>query len=127
MTPNPVQDVGRAYPLASQGMTPFSQFFNRRSITFALLALLVGIIAASHGLGFSVRMHPPSGAFAVRFVVLCVVAFAVCIRATINLVRDVERGYPPGRCSLAAVILLFAFAVSALSAVALAGFILDQL
>ena len=29
--------------------------------------------------------------------------------ATVNLVRDVERGYSPGRCSIAAVILLGAF------------------
>ena len=95
-------------------MTSFSKIFHRRSVTFALLAL-------AHAFGFSMRSRPPSSFFALRFIILSVVAFVVCIHATVNLIRDVERGYSPARCSLAAVFVLLAFAASAFAALALAG------
>ena len=92
-------------------MTPLSQSFHRRSLAFALVALLFGIVAAS--LGLSMPFRPPSEAILIRAIVTCVVGLVVCFRATVNLIRDVDRGYPPGRCSLA-VFLLFAFALCAL-------------
>ncbi len=70
------------------------------------------------------RMRPPSAFFALRFVVLCVLAFVVCIHATVNLIRDVGRGYAPGRCSFAAVILLLAFVLSTQAGLVLAGLLL---
>jgi hypothetical protein len=90
-------------------MTPLSQYFHRRSLTLALLALFLSVLTASQGFGFSFLMSPPSSAFAIRAILLFVLASTVCIHATVNLVRDVERGYSPARCSLAAVILLAAF------------------
>jgi len=41
-------------------MTPPAQFFHRRSLTFATLALLISAFAASHGIAFSMRIHPPT-------------------------------------------------------------------
>ena len=90
-------------------MTPLLQFFHRRSLTLALLTLFLSLFAASHGFGFIFPMSPPTTAFALRAIVLFVVACVVCVYATVNLVRDVERGYSPSRCSIAAVILLGAF------------------
>jgi len=101
-------------------------FFHRRSLTLSVLALLLSIFAASHGLGFAFRMSPPSTAFAVRAIAMFVVAFTVCVHAAVNLVCDVERGYSPGRCSLAAVILLFAFVLSTWFGFGLVSFILHE-
>ena len=101
-------------------VTSFSKIFHRRSVTFALLALVVSLVALGHALGFSMRSRPPSSFFALRFIILSVVAFVVCIHATVNLIRDVERGYSPARCSLAAVLVLLAFAASTWACVCLA-------
>jgi hypothetical protein len=81
-------------------------------VTFALLVLGLSILAAAQGLCLAVPLSSPSPAFAVGTVALYVVAFTICIHAVVNRVRDVERGYSPGRCSLAAVIRLFTFVLS---------------
>jgi hypothetical protein len=104
-------------------MTPLSQVFHRRSLTLSILTLLLSLLAASHGLGFGFHFPPPSWAFALRAIVLFVITCVVCIHATVNLVRDVERGYPPGRCSSAAVILMSAFLLLVLSGFQLVNFI----
>ena len=88
---------------------PLSQFFHRRSLTLAILTLLLSFFVGSHGLGFGFHSSPPSSAFVLRAIILFVVTCAVGVHATVNLVRDVDRGYSPGRCSVAAVILLGAF------------------
>lgn len=102
---------------------PLSKFFHRRSLTLATMTLLLSLFAASHVLGFTVHLAPPSPAFAVRTVALFVVACVVCFHATVNLVRDVDRGYSPDRCSLAAVILLGAFLLLFFLGFGLASFI----
>lgn len=105
-------------------MTPLSKIFHRRSITFAALAVLVSAVALVHAFGFTMRSHPPSSFFALRFIVASVVSFAVCIHATVNLIRDVQRGYSPARCSLAAVLVLLAFAISTWAGLGLVGLLL---
>jgi hypothetical protein len=105
-------------------MTPLSKIFHRRSITFAVLALLVSVVALVHAFGFSMRSRPPSSFFALRFIIASVVAFAVCIKATVNLIRDVERGYSRARCSLAAVLVLLAFAISTWAGLGLVSLLL---
>jgi hypothetical protein len=107
-------------------MTPQGNFFRRRSATFAALALLISVSAAWHGLGFAMRTRPPSTAFAVRAAIVCVVSFVVCIYAAANLIRDAGGGYSRGRCILAAVLLLFALALSMWTGIGLAGVIIDE-
>jgi hypothetical protein len=96
-------------------------FFHRRSLTFSVLASVIASVAVLHAFGFSMRSRPPDSLFALRFIIACVVAFVACIHAIINLIRDVERGYSPARCSLAAVLLLFAFSGSTWAALCLAS------
>jgi hypothetical protein len=88
-------------------MNRLMTIFHRRSITFALVALLFSLLAA--GTAPSLATHPSGVAFTLCAIILFVVALVVCIHATVNLARDVERGYSPNRCSLAVVILFFAF------------------
>jgi len=107
-------------------MTPSERFFRRRSATFATLALLMSVAAAWHGLGFAMRARPPTTAFALRAAIACAVSFALCIYATVNLIRDAGNGYPRGRCILAAVLLLFAFALSMWTGIGLSGVIMDE-
>jgi hypothetical protein len=106
-------------------MPPLSQFLHRRSLTFAILTLLLSFFAGSHGIGFGSHSSTPSSAFLFCAIVLFVVACAVGIHATANLVRDVDRGYSPGRCSLAAVVLLGAFAFLFLFGYGLISFIIN--
>jgi hypothetical protein len=80
-------------------MRPLTRFFHRRSITFSMLAFFASLLAVTHAFGFTMHTRPPETEFTVRFVVMCVLAFVVCIKALLNLIRDVERGYSPNRCS----------------------------
>lgn len=98
-------------------MTSLLKIFHCRSIT---LALVVSLVALIHAFGFSMRSRSPGYFFTFRFIILSVVAPVTCIQATINLIRDVERGYSPARCSLAAVLVLLAFGASAFAASVLA-------
>jgi hypothetical protein len=90
--------------------------FHRRSLTLASGALLLSVVAATQALGLGVQLSKAPSSAALFSVVCtvswCVVAFTVCICATWNLIADVERGYPPSRGQLAAVLLLFAFSLS---------------
>jgi hypothetical protein len=105
-------------------MRTFEHFFHRRSLTFAALACVLSLLAFGHSLGFTIRMSPPSSAFAFQAIVLFVIVSAVCVHATVNLVRDVDRGYSPERCSLAAILLLFAFALATWVGIVLLQFII---
>ncbi|MHC1766268.1 MAG: hypothetical protein AB9869_18535 [Verrucomicrobiia bacterium] len=100
------------------------KWFHRRSLTLATISLLLGLFTFAQVLGFSFRMRPPSASYAVWTLSIFVLAATFCIHATVNLVRDVDRGYPPARCSLAAVILLFALLLIGWTGFGLAGFIL---
>lgn len=99
-----------------QEMLRLGPCFHRRSLTLASGALLLSVVAATQTLGLGVQLQKaPSSATlfsVVCTVAWCVVAFTVCIHATWNLIADVERGYSPSRCQLAAVLLLFAFSLS---------------
>ena len=101
------------------GMARLGQLVHRRSITVAVVALILSLPALGEVLGLSVRFQAAELTSVTRSVVVCLACFALCVAALVNLVRDVDRGYPPGRCSLAAVILLLAFCSSALLAFAL--------
>ena len=85
----------------------------------------MSFFAGSHGLVFGDRSPTPSSAFVLRAIVLFVVACAVGMHAVVNLVRDVDRGYSPARCSLAAVVLLGAFAFLFLFGYGLISFIIN--
>ncbi len=100
----------------TQAMLRLGPCFHRRSLTLAVGALLLSFVAATQTLDLTVRLQKaPSAATlfsVVGTVTWCVVAFTICIHATWNLIGDVERGYSPSRCQLAAVLLLFAFSLS---------------
>lgn len=100
------------------------KWFHRRSLTLATISLILGFFAFTHALGFAFRMRPPSVSYAVWTTSIFVLAAAFWVHAIVNLIRDVDRGYPPPRCSLAAVILLFAVALIGWTGFGLAGFIL---
>lgn len=90
---------------------------------FTGLALLLGVLAAAHSLRLIDIRTPPGVGFAVLIAFEVVVAFTVCVHATVNLMRDVGRGYSPARCSLAAILLLFAFGLSLWSGIFVLSFI----
>src|SRR5262245_51511933 len=91
-------------------MKRLATVFHRRSVTFATLALVVGLAALARVFHFSMLAHQHGGAFVQETLAVCFIAFIVCTLVLANLVLDVRRGYSPGRCSLAAVIMLAAFA-----------------
>ena len=91
-------------------MTRLSQFLHRRSLTVCLVALFFGFVAFGFLPEFVQRLRWHGAAFLVQAGSATLVALVVCMVALVNLVRDVERGYSPSRCSLAAVVLLFVFA-----------------
>ncbi len=97
-------------------MSRLSQVFHRRSLTLAWIALLLSLLAGHHALAMAVHLSksttPPSSFFIIRLIALCVLAFVVSIHAVCNLIADVERGYSPNRCQLAAVVLFFAVPLS---------------
>ncbi len=87
--------------------------------------MFASLFPVSYAMAFAKRTRLPDREFSLWFIVTCVLALLICIRATLNLIRDVERGYSPARCSLAAVILLFAFAITGWATLGLVGLILD--
>lgn len=103
-------------------MARLGHFIHRRSISVAAVALILSLPALGEALGFSVRSPGADVKSVARSVVVCLACFGLCVAALVNLVRDVDRGYSPGRCSLAAVILLFAFGSPTLLAFALLRF-----
>lgn len=105
-------------------MTPLRQIFHRRSITFAVIALLLSFGAFGFAIAFSsMYTLPPGPRSGVAAVIVFVLACAVCVHATVNLIQDVGRCYSPDRCSLAAVILFFAYALLVLFGFMLAKFL----
>jgi hypothetical protein len=68
----------------------------------SLLVLLVGVVIAP--MDGSYR-HNDKAAY-LREGIAFSLALFLCLRAWLNLIRDVERGYPPWRCSLAAILLV---------------------
>jgi hypothetical protein len=99
-----------------QDMLRLGSCFHRRSLALASGALVLSVVAATQTLALGVQLErAPSSATlysVVCTVSWCVVAFTVSIHATWNLIGDVERGYAPSRCQLAAVLLMFAFSLS---------------
>jgi len=89
-------------------MTRLTTSIKNQSLSISLLLLLLclpmfGFLSAPlklwHERSFVVKAGLVVGCF---FVLWCA--------ALINLIRDADRGYSPSRCSLASVIMLFAFA-----------------
>jgi hypothetical protein len=80
-----------------------TKWAERRSLTVSLLALVVSWSAA--GIASTRLSADVSGVLAAGWVA---VSFCCSCFGFVNLVRDVERGYAPDRCSLAAVILTVA-------------------
>jgi hypothetical protein len=103
-------------------MTRFATFFHCRSLTFSFVALLFGLGAIGRIFNFFGLARAQGSEFVHQSVVICVVAFVICMAVLANLVLDVRRGYSPSRCSLASVIMLAAFAGPALLAVTLATY-----
>lgn len=106
-------------------MTRLATIFHRRSITFALIALVFGLAALGRIFNFSGLAHQHGREFLQQSVNLCIVSLVVCIAVVANLGLDVRRKYSPSRCSLASVIMLLAFAGPVLLAVTLAGYFLQ--
>ena len=103
-------------------MTRLATFFHRRSLTFAVVALLFGLAALGRIFNFAGLAHQHGREFVQLSLILCVVSFVVCVAVLANLVLDVRRGYSPSRCSLASVIVLAAFAGPVLLAITLASY-----
>jgi hypothetical protein len=91
-------------------MTSFFRIFHRRSLTVSLIALFVSVFALGYLPEFSQRLRWHGSAFLMQSGIAAACGLLACSAALWNLIRDVERGYSPSRCSLAAVILFFAFA-----------------
>jgi hypothetical protein len=103
-------------------MTQLASIFQRRSLTFALIALVFGLVAMARVFNFPWIAHQQDRDFVQNSLLLCTASFMVCIAALVNLVIDVRRGYSPGRCSLAPVIMLIAFAGPSMLAFTLASY-----
>jgi O-antigen/teichoic acid export membrane protein len=84
-----------------------ARILHKRSLSVCIVAFLLSFL----GLGvLAVPLHRwDDRAFLLQVGGVALAAFLFCCVALINLVRDVERGYSPSRCSLAAVVLFFAF------------------
>ncbi len=89
-------------------MKRFATFFHHRSITFSLIALLVGFMALARIFNFSGLAHLHGREFVQQSLFLCIFSFLFCVAVLAILVRDVRRGYSSSRCSLASVIMLAA-------------------
>ena len=103
-------------------MKGLATIFQRRSLTFAFIALLFGMAALARTFDFVGLAHEDGREFVQPSFVLCMVSFVVCIAVLANLGIDVRRGYSPDRCSLASVIMLAAFAGPVLLAITLASY-----
>jgi len=103
-------------------MTRFATIFHRRSLTFALVGLLVGFMALARIFNFSGLAHTHGREFVQQSLVLCLLSFVFCVTVLANLVLDVRRGYSPNRCSLASVLMLAAFVGPVWLAITLAGY-----
>ena len=101
------------------GMKRLDTIFHRRSVSWAALALFFGLTALMRVPNFIGLAQQSGREFVLQSLVICIVTLTVCTTVLANLIRDVNRGYSPGRCSLAAVILLAAFAGPAMLALAL--------
>ena len=91
-------------------MARLLQFMHRRSLTVSIVALLLSLPALGFLPEFAQRMKRHGAAFLTQASVAVGVELFVWAIALTNLLGDVRRGYSPSRCSLAAVILFFAFA-----------------
>jgi len=91
-------------------MTRLSQFFHSRNLTLCLVALFFGFVAFGFLPEFVQRFKWHGATFLVQAGGAALLALVVCMVALVNLVRDAERGYSPTPCSVAAGVLLFAFA-----------------
>src|SRR3954471_5490554 len=98
--------------------------FHRRSLTLSVIALLLGLATFARIFDFDGLAHQQGPEFVRKSVVLCIVAFMVCISVLANLLLDVRQGYSSSRCSLASVIILAAFAGPAFLACSLANYCL---
>ena len=107
-------------------MKPLGSLFHRRSLTLSVFALLLSLGALAYCFAFGIRPLPPTTGSTVQGICLLVVASLVCIHGAVNLVRDVDRGYAPSRCSLAAVLFLLAFALVSWMGVTLIQFIIHE-
>ena len=91
-------------------MTITPQFMHRRSLTLVSIILVLSLLVGPGFLpAFTKRLQPIDATLLLSAGVATVVLFFLCCIALINLIRDVERGYSPSRCSLSALLLLFAF------------------
>ena len=115
--------VGGASLLSLGQMTRFATIFHRRSLTFSLVALLVGFMALARIFNFSGLAHMHGRGFVQQSLVLCILSFVFCVAVLANLVLDVRRGYSPSRCSLASVIMLAAFTGPVWLAITLASYL----
>lgn len=96
---------------------------HRRSLTFAFVALLFGVVAFARIFDFAGPARQQDGyEFVHQSIVLCVISFVVCIAVLAKLVLDVERGYSPSRCSLASVLMLLALTGPVMLAITLVSY-----
>ena|SRR5688572_24222586 len=104
-------------------MTRIGTTFHRRSLTFSLAALLIGIVALTRIFNFPGLAREHGGEFVQQSLILCIVSFVICIAVLANLLLDVRRGYSWSRTSLSCIIVLAAFAGPVLLAITLASYL----
>jgi len=85
----------------------------------SIVVLCISLVTLTYLPEFDQRVRWHGAAFVRQATVAIVFTVIVGTAALVNLVKDVGRGYSPARCSLAAVILLFAFTPAALLTVQL--------
>ncbi len=83
------------------------KFVHRRSLSLACVTLLfsLGLTAPIFGLRFGMRRSVEEW---FGLATLCSFNWTLLVLSLWNLIQDVERGYSPPRCSLAALLLAFA-------------------
>ncbi len=89
-------------------MARLLQFMHRRSLTVSIVALLLSLPALGFLPEFAQQLKWQGAPFLIQASVAVGVALFVWAIALSNLLGDVRRGYSPSRCSLAAVVQLFA-------------------
>jgi hypothetical protein len=100
--------LGSAVCLAFQGKPIAPAMLHRKSLRLALFVLAFDLLPFQPFLLIASKgLQAPQPA-SIYVGVACLLNLAFCILAWVNLIRDVDRGYSPGRCSLAAVLLLLA-------------------
>ena len=110
----------------SPGGTDRVGYPNRRSVIYACIALLLGMLALLLALVSTPSPRSgPSLPLAVAYIAAAVTSMLACIRATFSVIRDANRGVPAEICLVAGLILLVAYPLSFIACFRLVVSVMD--